>query len=210
MALNTRHNLIELIRRDLSGGFPSDMDRVRDAEIAMQINSIANALLKKEYFNTTLNIEGDRIPDGCMLATYTIDVTPSENYTATATLPIVPVVLPKGMGVFSVYPYGRPDLAYIPVPPNVVFQVQKDKMISPIGKKCYSVNGKRVVIYDNLIGAGVTKLNVQLAVMDIETLDDNDVLPIPADMISEIHTVVVEIYKGEQHLRRNESNQPQP
>ena len=210
MAANTRHNLIELIRRDLSGGFPNDMDRVRDAEIAMQINSIANSLLKRDYFNTTLNIEGARIPDGCMLATYTLNVSKGENSTSKCTLPITPIMLPMGMGVFSVYPAGRPDLSYIPVPPNVVYQIQKDRMISPIGRKCFSVSGKNIVVYDDLLNSNVTQLNVQLAVMDIDSLDDNDILPIPADMISEIHQAVVEIYKGEQHLKRTESNQPQP
>jgi hypothetical protein len=62
--------MIERVRRILSGGFPSNRDRVRDAEIRKHLESAMNRLLKTEILNTTFNIDGATIPDGIVIATY--------------------------------------------------------------------------------------------------------------------------------------------
>jgi len=208
--LYTKRKLIELIRREVSGGYPSDIDRVRDAEIEAQICSVANVFMKKEVFTTTMNLEGATIPNGCVLATYKADVSRGVGVTSFASLPITPMYLPNGMGVFSVYPDGFPWKEYIPLPPNVVYTVMRDKMINPINKKCYTIDENQVVIFDDLVGAGITKVGIKLAVMDITKYGLNDVLPIPPEMITDIFTAVVNVYKQEPNKLRTEGNQPQP
>lgn len=210
MATFTLRKLTELIRRDLSGGFPSDMDRVKDAEIQMHINSVAGALLRKESFEVNFGIDGGYIPEGCILATFTVDVTRSVAGYCAAKLPIVPMMLPNRIGVFSVYPSGQPDKEYIPLPPNVINQVRRDKLLNPINRKCYSWDGNKITVFDDIFGTGITKLDVKLCTMDIASLDLDDPLPLPPELISEIAVAVANIYRQPDNKQRTESNQPQP
>ena len=210
MAVFTLRKLTELIRRNLSGGFPSDMDRVKDAEIQMHINSVASALLRKEVFDTTFATDGAYIPEGCVLSTFTVDVNRGVNNYGVAKLPITPMMLPNRIGVYSVYPAGQPEREFIPLPPNVVYQVRKDKLLNPINRKCYSWDGDTITVFDDIVGSGITKLDVKLCAMDISTLSLDDILPLPPELISEIAVAVANIYRQPDTKQRTESNQPQP
>ena len=115
--MTTKSQLIERVRRILSGGYPSNRDRVKDAEIEKYLESAINRLLKMEMFNMTYTVDGMSIPDGVMLATYeNIPVTLGLNDTCTAVLPTTPMYLPERMGVFSVYPSSYPEAEFIPIP----------------------------------------------------------------------------------------------
>lgn len=193
-------NITELIRKQLSAtGEPADLDKIRDAEIKMHIQSVANALLKAEVFNTTYNFEGESIPDGCVIATYTLEVTKGAQGTAKARLPITPLYLPDKMGVFAVYPTGydySPEQQFVYAAPGTYNVIQRERLISPLGKKCYTWDSGVITVFADLIDAGITTIDVKLCVMDLGRCDDNDPLPITPDMASVITSQVVAIYQG--------------
>ena len=126
--MTTKSQLIERVRRILSGGYPSNRDRVKDAEIEKQLESAINRLLKVEMFNMTYNTDGMTIPDGVMIGTYeNIPVTQGLNDTCFATLPVTPMYLPEKMGVFSVYPSSYPEAEFIPIPSGQYYILQQIK-----------------------------------------------------------------------------------
>lgn len=211
MAITTKRLLCERIRRILSGGFPADADRVQDPEIIFAIGSVANGLLKGEMYNTVYNTDGESIPQGAMIATYEkIPVTRGLGIQSVATLPIQPLTLPERQGVFSVYPTGYPEAEYIPLPPGLLNFWKNDKLVNPLNRRMYTAEQKQVIINDDLIGAGITQVDMKLCILDISQYEGNEPLPITPDQEVQIINAVVEMYKQEPKNIRSESNQPQP
>jgi hypothetical protein len=155
-------------------------------------------------------MDGAYIPEGCMLATFTVDVNRGVAGNCVAKLPIVPMMLPNRVGVFSVYPSGQPDKEYIPLPPNVINQVKRDRLLNPINRKCYSWDGNTITVFDDIFGSGITKLDLKLCVMDIASLGLDDPMPLPPELATDVATAVANIYRQPDTKQRTESNQPQP
>lgn len=208
--------ITELIRRELSGGFPSDMDRVKDAEIRMHIVSLGNAAMKAEVFNTTYNFDGDSIPDGYVYASYDITIPSNAPISKTpVTLPVIPMSLPNRMGVFEVTPTPLIDgvTEFIPLPSGVVNQILKDKVMNPLASICYSWdNGNKITVFCDLHALGVTSVTVKMCVMDLNNsaYTEDTPLPLTPEMVSDIVVKIVNIYKQESNTQRTEDIQPQP
>lgn len=215
MALIYKLAITEKIRRILAGGYISTSDRVQNAEITLAVCNVANTLLKGEMYNTIYNTDGQTIPQGAMIATYdgnnALQVQRgSSPGISVVQLPTTPLTIPDRQGVFAVYPDGYPDAEYIPIPPGVIGFWKRDKLVNPINRKMYTHEGTKVTIFDDLIGAGITKVGTKLCIFDINQYGDYDVLPITPDQEWEIIKQVVSLYIGEPYDRRQENNQPQP
>lgn len=213
--LTTKNILTEEIRRIISGGFPSDRDRVRDEEIKSAISDAANALLKVQVLDTNFNFDGGSSIEGSAIATYeNIPISFGVNFgnvkTAVANLPATPMIMPEGMGVFQVYPSSRPDLAYRYIPSGMFGVWMDNSTVSPLHRRFYTWNSGKIIIYDDLAGAGYNEIDVQLVVSPIDTLDDNTPLPIPPDMKKDIIAMVIARYVQENDTNRRETDQPSP
>lgn len=217
----TKAILVERCRRLISAGFPSVYDRVRDPEIAAAIATVTNKMLAVSVLGTTFNVDGDSIPEGSVIATYTnIPVTAGPVITqangenpinsSIAKLPATPMYLPDRMGLFSVYPSGRPWNEYIPLPPGVYHQWMRDKLVSTVNRNLYEWSSGYVTVFDDLPGSGITKLDMKLCIMDISLMDANDPLPLPPEMEGEVIAAVVAMFRQEPANRRTESPQPEP
>lgn len=210
--MTTKSQLIERVRRILSGGYPSNRDRVKDAEIEKHLESAINRLLKMEMFNMTYTIDGMSIPDGVMLATYeNIPVVGGLNDTCTATLPVTPMYLPERMGVFSVYPTSYPEAEFIPIPSGQYYILQQVKEInSLLGRVPYIWDGKKLTIYRNLIGDGVFSIDIKLAVADLSTVGPNDPLPLSPELEEQAIQACAQIFLAEPRTIRDESLEASP
>jgi len=210
--MTTKSQLIERVRRILSGGYPSNRDRVKDAEIEKQLESAINRLLKVEMFNMTYNVDGMSIPDGVMLGTYeNIAVTGGLNDTCYFTLPVTPMYLPEKMGVFSVYPTNYPEAEFIPIPSGQYYILQQIKEInSLLGRVPYVWDGRKVTVYRNIIGDGIYSVDVKLAVADLTTLGPNDPLPLSPELEEQAIQATVQIFLAEPRTIRDESLEASP
>lgn len=208
--LSTIRGITERIRRILSTGYINDQDRVKNKEIELAIQSVTNQLLKIDTFSNIFNYDGESIPDGCVIATY--DNQPVERYKqnwTTVPLPATPIGgLPDKMGVWSVARAGYPLTRYINLPSGMYQTLLGDKLMNPINTHFYTWEGMRIIIFDDLVGAGISGVDIQLCIMDLSLYGENDPLPIPADMEAAIIDEVVKMYSGEQPERREESLQP--
>jgi hypothetical protein len=210
--MTTKSQLIERVRRILSGGYPSNRDRVKDAEIEKYLESAINRLLKMEMFNMTYTVDGMSIPDGVMLATYeNIPVTLGLNDTCTATLPATPMYLPERMGVFSVYPSSYPEAEFIPIPSGQYYILQQVKEInSLLGRVPYIWDGRKLTIYRNLIGDGIYSIDIKLAVADLTNIGPNDPLPLSPELEEQAIQACVQIFLTEPRTIRDESLEASP
>jgi len=212
----TKGQMIERIRRILSGGFPSTRDRIRDAEIEKHMESAMNRLLKAEMFNVTYNMDGDSIPQGVMIATYgnlpaTGTVT-DPSYTVK--IPVTPQYLPDGMGVFKVtVKNSLPSAELIPIPPGQYGILggsgESSSLISQrIG---YTWEGPNVRVWQTATLTTLAQLfEMQLCVVSLNSLSSTSVLPLTPDLEEAVIDAVVKAYVNEVRTIRDESFQGSP
>jgi hypothetical protein len=211
----TKGQMIERIRRILSGGFPSTRDRVQDAEIEKHMESAMNRLLKAEMFNVTYNMDGDSIPQGVMIATYgdLLAVGTSGQPSFLVKIPVTPQYLPDGMGVFRVNAKLSPTNDFIPVPPGQINILtgsgESSTMITQrIG---YTWEGAYVRIWQTANATNLAALyEMQLCVVNLNTLQSNGVLPLTPDLEEAVIDAVVKAYTNEVRTIRDESFQASP
>ena len=211
----TKGQMIERIRRILSGGFPSTRDRVQDAEIEKHMESAMNRLLKAEMFNVTYNMDGDSIPQGVMIATYgdLPAVGTINDPSFLVKIPVTPQYLPDSMGVFRVNDKLSPSNEFIPVPPgqiNILNQSgESSTMITQrIG---YTWEGAYVRIWATATTQTLSALyEMQLCVVNLNTLASNGVLPLTPDLEEAVIDAVVKAYTNEVRTIRDESFQASP
>jgi len=211
----TKAILTEQIYRILQGGFPSIRSRVGKAEIELAISDVANKLLKTEVLSLNYTLDGGTVVDGAAIATYeNIAVTRSLNYggiiTAEFLLPASPLMMPEGIGVYEVYPSGMPHLSLNYIPSGSMKYWVKNRYVSPLHNRLFTVNGKKVTIYDDWFGVGYNEVDVQLVISDISSMSENEPLPIPADFREEIIARVLAIFTQESDTNRRETEQPSP
>lgn len=211
----TKGQMIERIRRILSGGFPSTRDRVQDVEIEKHMESAMNRLLKAEMFNVTYNMDGDSIPQGVMIATY-------GNLPAVGTLnkpsflvkiPVTPQYLPDGMGVFRVNDELSPTNEFVPIPPGQINILTGSGESSSLYSQRvgYTWEGAYVRIWMTATNATLgADYEMQLCVVNLATLASNGVLPLTPDLEEAVIDAVVKAYVNEVRTIRDESFQGSP
>jgi hypothetical protein len=131
-----------------------------------------------------------------MIATY--DNIPVVTYKSKSksTLPVVPMSLPRNMGVWAITPTTDLDNLFIPIPSGTFgllkkIDVEKD-MLGQIG---YEVDGLNVVYTSDIRNApsSITSVCMRLLVTDPTAMGDYDIFPIPADMEQDVITQVIQI-----------------
>lgn len=203
--------MVERIRRIASGGNPSDRDRVRDADIRAALPGAISAALKMEILSTNYQIDGGSIPDGIVIATFEKQpVSFAGGNRSRVKLPVAPMLLPERIGVFSVYPSGYPEREFIPIPAGLVNMWLSDHAVSTIRQGIYSWEQKTITVYEDLIAAGVEEVDIKICCVSPDVLEDNDPLPLPAELEEAVITSVLQILNVMPRTERNESMQPNP
>lgn len=180
----SKYSISEQILLRLQGGRP-DMATTTDIrDIMLAVGQAVNELVKGQHFNVTLP-SGETIPDGLMIATYEDVSVEAWKKSSRALLPVMPVALPRGMGVFAISKADDQFCVFVPAQPGQIAMLQSQKMISGVGGLyAYELYGQYVEFNKNLIADSIDKVMVRLIVKDVMSLDDDDVLPIPADFES--------------------------
>jgi len=184
MANSTKYLLAEQVQTRLAGGFRDANQPVQNEDIVKAIEQIINSMFQMQYYNATLPT-GETIPDNLMIAFY-------ENITVTtlgdksqAVLPIVPISLPRNMGVYRVT--DDKDSDFIPVPLGQGALLRADKLLNDLlGNVWFEIRKNIVIFSKDILLLGVNTVNMYLIVMDISLYSNTEPLPIPASMEEEI------------------------
>lgn len=191
--MTTKYRIAEQIQR-LFKGNPVISGRVNIKEIMLLVEQVANKLLKAEHFSINMP-EGDTIPPNCMVFTY--DGVPVATYKTSlskATLPAIPINLPKNMGVLHVSRVDDINNPFVPIQSSTYGIVKPQALLGDMsGLVGYEVVGKDLVFTKNLPALGVSAVYIRLVGVDIAQVSDTELLPISADMEADIVDTVFKI-----------------
>lgn len=182
----TKYKISEQIQRLLKGN-PMISARVHMNDIKLAVEQNINALLKAEYFSVNLP-EGDVIPNNCMIFTYdNVAVSAYKTTKSKATLPAIPISLPRNMGVLHVSKTDAIDEPFIPIPPSMYGIIKPQDLFGDMsGLVGYEVVGRDIIFTTNLPAASINTVYIRLVGSDISQLSDYDMLPISADMEAQV------------------------
>lgn len=186
----TLYILAEQIRKQAVGDKAGLASKLKMDEVRRAACQVANKLLKIEQFST-MNT-GEMIPQGSVIAEY--DNLPVVDYknVAKVVLPVAPVRLPRGMGVWHVSRCDDVHNPFIPSQNGMIPMVQAEPLINEgLGIPIYEVHGLNIVfdrdVLDNsVIDPIVDEVFVRLVVTDISELGEFDPLPFPSDMEADV------------------------
>lgn len=200
----TKKQISDAILYRLAGGIPDSGFPIDERDIWDALESKLNTLFKVTHFNQTLP-SGETIPDNLMIATYdNISVTSSYSGKSKSTLPIVPISLPRGMGINEIKPIlsqntsdsnlilGNP---FIPFMAGQDFLLKADSLLNDLmGQIGYTPSGKIVEYTKDITTFGITKVSMKLVVFDMSQYGVSDELPIPADFVGQLEDELTREY----------------
>jgi hypothetical protein len=191
----TKKEISDFVLFKLAGGIPDGSFPVDERDIWDSLDNKVNAHFKLSHF--TANLPGNEtIPDNLHTAIYEdIAVTRTSNERSQCTLPVMPIALPKEIGIVEIRPVlnisqsgdrmlGQP---VIPLRAGQEFLLGADKLLNGLmGQFGYTPRGRKIIFTKDLTTYNITKVDAQLVVFDISQYGENDTLPIPQDYIDQI------------------------
>lgn len=180
--MTTKKKIAEQIQRLIAGN-PVISARIHINDVMLAVEQVANQVLKADYFSVSTP-EGDTIPNNCMVYTYdNVPVTTYKTTLSKATLPSIPINLPRNMGVLHVSKTNAIDEPFIPIPTSMYGIIKPQDLLGELsGLIGYEVVGKDIVFTQNLPGQGVNSVYIRLVGVDMASLSIYDILPLSSDM----------------------------
>jgi hypothetical protein len=202
--MTTKYKIAEQVQRLLNGN-PVVSGRFNLHEIKLLVAQVANQLLKADHFSVNMP-EGDTIPTNCMV--YTYDNVPVTTYKTTfskATLPSIPIGLPRNMGVLHVSKIDAIEEPFVPIPTSMYGIIKPQDLLGELsGLIGYEVVGKDIIFTKNLPGMSVNSVYIRLVGVDLSTVSDYETLPLTADLegqiITQVYNILVQTPAGNNKL----------
>lgn len=186
--MTTKKIISEQVLFRLKGGYPSVASSVQEEDVWKATEQLCNSLFKLEQFQSNLP-SGETIPMGLCLAEYTVPV--STNYSV---LPVMPVSLPRNLGVYHISKTDSPNDPFIPIQTGQFSFVKDQPLINDLlGQVGYEVVGNKIKYTSE---PGVDSVLMRLVVMDISQYSETDMLPVPSDIEEMIVEKLVEKFSG--------------
>lgn len=182
----TLYSISEQLKDMIAGGNPANATKYEMSEVKRYVIQFINSLIKSQHLTDEMS-GGESIPDGTILGEY--DNVPVESYKniARALLPVMPVKLPIGMGIYHVGPTDDIINGFIPFGAGELQMIGEEPLISDImGQVGYEPRGAYIYfnrdITANDTDNAITEVYMLLAVKDLSLYGDFDMLPIAASM----------------------------
>lgn len=187
----TKKILAEQVRYRLDGGYPDISASVQEEDVYKALEQEINSMFKMQHYNVLLPT-GESIPDNLYIATYENITVSKFGNKSQATLPVMPISLPKNQGIHQVYDPNSPDTPYIPIKSSQKALIRVDSLLDGmLGQTYYYPNGKTIVFSKDLTLLGVSEVTMELIVMDFNQYTVTDMLPLPSDMEAPLIDAVI-------------------
>jgi len=192
MPVVTKQYISDLILLKIEGGYPDSGAAVEERDIWGRIEQKINAMLKVQQFNMTLP-SGESYPENLSIGTYEGVTVVSSGFKSYATLPVMPISLPRNAGIYQIYDPNNPENAFIPIMRGQSQLLKTDSLLSDMmGQISYEPSGKKINFSKDLTLMGVSTVTMELVCLDIGLYGQYDMLPIQSDSVSGL---VEEIFK---------------
>lgn len=194
--MTTKYKIAEQIQRLIAGN-PIISGRIHKNDIKLLIEQVSNQLLKADFFSVNMP-EGDSLPSNCMVFTYdNVPVTTYKTTKSKATLPAIPISLPRNLGVLHVSKTDAIDEPFVPIPTSMYGIIKPQDLLGDLsGLIGYEVVGRDIVFTKNLPGLSITSVFIRLVGVDLSQLTDYDLLPLSADMeaqvVQQVYAILVQ------------------
>lgn len=199
--MSTKKSISDSVLYKLAGGIPTKSFPVHEEDIWSSIEQKTNAMFAMKQFSVNLP-SGETIPDNLALATYEdVVVTSGNSGQSKSTLPVMPISLPKNVGIYEV----RPVLSVVPTGDRILgdpmipmlagqdFLLKTDSLLNNLlGQFAYTPKGRTIVYNKDLTTLGITKVDIQLVVLDMSQYGVTDILPIPASYETELEDQLIQ------------------
>jgi len=185
----TNYNILtEQIQRLYNRGIDREdlTPRLDRREIKLLVTQAINTLIKPEHLN-----RGDVV--GSVIATYDVQKQSGDCYDFVE-LPVLPISLPKEQGIHRVHPTDCPWKAFVPIMSNDFQIVQGTPSQYIEGQVGYYQDGKRIVFTKSV----PQNITLKLIVHDPSQISDTDIIPIPAEMESQVIEYVLRQFELKQ------------
>lgn len=198
MPFTTKKIIADQVLFKIAGGYPSASFPIKDFDVIKAAEQKINADFKMTHFSQTL-ASGDTIPEHAMIATYeNVAVTEYQSLRSIATLPVMPISLPRNMGIFEIFDPSFPNNLFIPLLPQQEILLRSQPLINDLLSQIgYTPSGNKVIFSKNLLllnGSINTTVTMRLLVMDFSTYGDDDALNLPPDYESKLIEYLVGIF----------------
>lgn len=188
MANATKKIISDQVLYILSGGSPDAAFSIDERDIWKALEQKINAKYGMTQYTQNLP-QGETIPSNMALATYEDVVVTSVSDYSVATLPAMPIFLPRNAGINEIRPiiskrgndriYGIP---MIPLQAGQNYLLQTDTLLSDLlGQFGYEVNGRKTIFTKDITTFGIATVQMKLVVFDLSQYGITDILPIPSD-----------------------------
>jgi len=190
--MSTKYLIAEQVLTKLAGGYPDIADSVQKPDLYKRIEQKVNAMFKMQQFSINLP-SGETIPDNLAIGIYENVAVTQSGLVSKSTLPVMPISLPRNVGVFQIYSTDFPDNVFIPIVSGQRALLRTDALLSDmLGQVTYEVQGRTIKYHSDLTLMGINTVTMELVCMDISLYSITDPLPIPADFEE---AIVMELYK---------------
>lgn len=179
----TKILIADQVLYQLAGGIPGVAFPIKPQDVIKAAEQKINTDFKMQYLTTTLP-SGETIPEFTMIGTYeNVALTAYMNdQKCIATLPVMPISLPRNMGVWNIYSPDYPQNTFIPLRPQQAILLRSQPLINDLlGQIGYTPNGNKVIFEVNLLLLGISSLTFELLVSDFSKYSDTDYLNLPSD-----------------------------
>jgi hypothetical protein len=188
--MSTKRLLSDAILIKLDGGFPDVASKVQKQDLFLAIEQWINSKFKLKHYSETL-ASGETIPENAALATYEGITVNTSNDKSIVTLPVMPISLPRNMGVYDVR---SGEYSFIPLQRGQISLLGADFMLNTLlGQVCYEIVGKQIKFSQNIKLLGIDTVDMDLMVFDMSLYSETDPLPLPKDMEAQL---VDDLYKS--------------
>lgn len=178
----TKRLISDAVLMRLAGGYADGAFPVQHEDVQKAAEQKINAKFRMRQFD---NMKlGETVPDGLCMANYTgIDVV-SDGDRSKAILPVMPISLPRNMGIFDV---GNGDNRFIPLLPGQRQLLRVDSLLNDLLNQIgYEPRGITLHFTKDIRLLGYNEVDADLIVSDFSTLSDTDPVPIPASYEDEL------------------------
>lgn len=191
----TKARIAEEILLLLSGGRIGVATKYHINEIKLSVAQVANQLLKLDYFNGVQTLQ-EFIPNGAAIGTYPNNLVTQWSNTSMTTLPCMPMRLPRGLGVYQIFPQSDYFAEFIPLQLGEASLIRSQGLVSNLsGSIGYEVSGLNVIFTQDLtIPNTNVYVTIRMVVLDFTQYSDYDPLPLPPEMEWTIKQEVMKLY----------------
>lgn len=177
----TKGKITDQILRLYTGGSPNDEKEISRDDINLLVGQVVNRLLKLEHASVNMG-SGDMYPPHTLITQYKISLSGFMNVDGNlvdkfAKLPVMPISLPRNMGVWSVSMSGT---EFIPLQSGQETMISSQDQLQYLENQIgYYVEGDVVRFTKDPSGSFI---NIKLLIIDPTVLGEYDYLAIPAEM----------------------------